>query len=229
MRMRALVFLALSILVPLHARGADVFGNGVVTNSAIIGGGGVTFNANNAWAIPFETQLSNLADRTLQGAWVLVGGETTAVTFSVSIFDDAGTNAGPTGSALASGSLSIGAGAPIDWRFVTFSSSVVLAASDSFYVSVSESVPSTNFQWAEPLVNTSYSNLGSGSQYRITGGNESTAFPYRRNGSTWTVNSNPVSVDSFGVQLVSVPEPSTVILSGTAVMALAFARRRKRS
>jgi hypothetical protein len=224
-RIRNVLLLSLWLILPSASHALEVFGNGINTNSANVGG--VTFNANNAWAIPFETRTSTLAERTLEGAWVLVGGETTAITFSVRIYDDAGTNAGPTGTALASGSLSIGAGAPIDWRFVTFSSPVVLAASDSFYVSVEEGSALTGFTWAEPLLNTTYSNLGSGSAYQITGGNEATAFPWRRSGSTWVVNNNPVSTDSFGVQLV--PEPSTMLLSGTAVVALAFAKRRKRS
>ncbi len=222
---RLLHALCLTIILPFGAQAADVFGNGNRSSNANTGGN--TFNANNAWAVPFTTGASNLADRTLQGAWVLVGGETNPVTFSVSIYDDLGTLQGPTGSPLASGSMSIGAGDPIAWRFVTFSSQVVLAGSDNFYVSVSESVPSTNFRWAYPTSPTTYSNLLSGSSYAITGGNEAAANVWRRSGTDWANSGFTVAANPFGVQLVSVPEPSTYLLAAIAT-AVVFASRRTR-
>jgi len=224
-RMRNLILLGMWLSIPSVSHALEVFGNGSLASSANTGGN--TFNANNAWAIPFTPGASSLDQRTLTGAWVLTGGETVAITFSVAIYDDAGTLAGPSGTALASGSLGLNANDPIAWRFVTFSTPVVLTASDNYYVSVEEPTASTNFVWAKPSTNPSYSNLSSGSSYQITGGSELAANVWRRSGVTWNDSLNTVTADNFGVQLV--PEPSTYVLSGIGVMTLAFIHRKKRA
>lgn len=209
------------------ALAVDVFGNGDLSstsNSSV-----ATFNANNAWALPFQTGASSLADRTIQGAWVLVGGQTSNVSYDVSIYTDSGTNQAPAAT-VATGTTSLNANAPTGWSFVTFSSPVTLNASANYYIAVEQASPNTGFTWSKPTTNTSYSALGSGSLYQITGGSEAGAYAWGRAGFSWIISANPVSVEQFGVRIVTVPEPSTYALGliSASVMGI-YARRRRNS
>lgn len=215
-------FIALAMLPEAHA--VDIFGNGDRGSTAYSTAN--DFNGQNAWAIPFTPGNSSLADRNLLGAWVLVGGNSEiAVSYEVKIYQDAGTNQGPTGTALASGSLNSLEGSEIGWNFVTFAVPVQLSANGKYYVSVEESTSLGGFAWAEPSAGT-YSNLGSGSDYSVTsGGSQNVWF---RTGTTWSSSVNPVINQPLGFQLVTVPEPSSYALAGIAAITMGhLARRRK--
>lgn len=225
---RFLLSFMLLIATTSGVSAVDVFGNGDLSSTA--NSGGNTFNANNAWALPFQTGASSAAQLTLQGAWVLVGGQTTNVSFDVSIYADAGTNQGPTGSVLATGSSTLISSDPLGWSFVTFNSPVTLNGSSNYYVAVEQATSGTGFSWYEPTTNPTFSNLGSGSAYQITGGVETNANTWRRSGGTWTDSLTAVSTNNFSVQLSTVPEPGTYALALISASVLGiYARRRRKS
>lgn len=224
-RMRNLILLGMWLSIPSVSHALEVFGNGNLADNANTSG--FSFNAHNAWAVPFTPGASNLDQRTLYGAHVLVGGDPVSRTFFVSIYADAGSGAGPTGSALVTKSLTLGAGAPVDWQLVTFDTPFVLTASANYYLAVEESSASTDFLWRSPTNSPAYSNLGSGSSYQITGGDPSAVTSYGRIGSTWSSSGSSMAATPLGLQLV--PEPSTYVLSGLGIIALALVRRKNRA
>jgi len=206
------------------AEAIDVFGNGDRTSDKNLGGYGYALN--DAWAVPFTTGNSTAEQRDLMGAWILAGGNTvTDVTVDVAIFADAGTNQGPTGSALATGSIYFPSGSLKAWRFVTFSSPSKLDADGNFYVSVAVSTGATSFVWAIPD-SYAYSDLGSGSDYSITSGG--TQNIWKRSGAAWSDAEFSVDTAPFGFQLVTVPEPSTYALAAIATLAMGIVSRRHR-
>lgn len=225
MARRSLIVISiLSLALTATASAVDVFGNGNRASNSNLGG--YSYNSNNAWAVPFTTGNSTAEQRDLLGAWILAGGNTTSgVTVDVKIFADAGTNQGPTGSAQATGSISLPSASPKEWIFVTFSAPFTLDANGKYYVSVAESTGTTSFVWAIPNSMT-YSNLGSGSDYSITSGG--TQNIWKRVGTTWSDAEFSVATAPFGFQLVSVPEPSTYALAAIATMAMGIVSRRHR-
>ncbi len=227
MSFRHLFFASIvSIALSATSEAVDIFGNGNRASNATSGAN--NFNGQNAWAIPFTPGNSSLADRNLLGAWVLVGGNAEiTVSYDVKIYADAGTNQGPTGVALATGTRTSLSGSPLGWNFVTFAVPVQLTANGNYYVSVEEATGLGGFAWAEPTVNPTYTNLGSGSAYALTvGGSQNLWF---RTGSTWTASVNPVTALPLGVQLVTVPEPSTILLGGISCVTIAGIARRRRN
>lgn len=226
-RTQAFALLAvLAFCVPSYSLEVDVFGNGDLGSTD--GANGFTFNANNAYAIPFSTGSTSLELRELAGAKVLVGEETNAVTFQVAIFADAGVNEGPTGTALASGSLALGSNAPLGWQSVSFTSSVQLSQSANYYIAVLESSAFTGFRWREPTTSNGYSDLSSGADYSITAVATQPQEVWRRNGTTWVASTSSVATESLGFRLVAVPEPSTYALASIAATAFGLTARRKR-
>ncbi|MBI1321933.1 PEP-CTERM sorting domain-containing protein [bacterium] len=223
--LRSFVFVSiLTLTMTATAGAADVFGNGDLGTSANLGG--YSYAANDAWAVPFTTGNSSPEQRNLLGAWILAGGNTVSdLTVDVEIFADSVTNQGPTGSALATGSISVVSGSLKEWRFVTFSAPSTLDANSNFYVSVAASTGTTSFVWAIPN-SMAYSNLGSGSDYSITTGG--TQNIWKRVGSTWSDAAFSVDTAPFGFQLVSVPEPSTYALTVIATLAMGIVSRRRR-
>lgn len=225
MTIRSLVFASIvSLAIPAFAQAVDVFGNG--NRASADNQGGYNYIANNAWAVPFTPGNSTAAERDLMGAWVLVGGNTEIeVTFDLAIFNDAGTNQGPTGSSIASGSLVMPAGSLVGWKFVPFAAPVSLATNGKYYVSVGEATGLGGFIWAIPQ-SMAYSNLGSGSDYALTTGG--TQNIWRRIGSTWSDADFSVATAPFGFQLVTVPEPSTIVLGAISLVTMASIARRRR-
>lgn len=225
MTIRSLVFASIvSLALPAFAEAVDIFGNGnrATSNNQ----GGYNYIVNNAWAVPFTPGNSSAADRNLMGAWVLVGGNNEIeVTFDLAIFNDAGTNQGPTGSSIASGSLVMPAGSLVGWKFVPFAAPVSLATNGKYYVSVGESTGLGGFIWAIPA-STAYSNLGSGSDYALTTGGSQDI--WQRTGSSWGNANFSVATAPFGFQLVTVPEPSTIVLGAISIVTLASIARRRR-
>lgn len=199
-----------------------VWGNGDINST--VSGGGFTFNANNRWAVPFTTGASTPAGQLqVNGAYVLVGDNSTAVNFSVGIY--ATTGGAPDETPLASGSISgfnPGTG-NLSWEYVAFGP-VTLTQSTTYYIAVSEPTSLTGFVWAKPNPNQLYSDLGSGSGY-TSSGNLYSDTPW------FHQTSNPVTSTSntFAVQLV--PEPSTYafLASGLCAAAVAAGRRRVRN
>lgn len=225
MRCKSLIFVSiLSLAMTATAGAVDVFGNGDRGSSSNLGG--YNYNSNNAWAVPFTPGNSSAEDRDLMGAWVLIGGNTEIeVTIDLAIYSDTGTNQGPTGSSLASGSLVVPAGSLVGWRFVTFAASVSLTANDNYYLSLEEPTGLGGFIWAAPS-SMAYTDLGSGSDYAITSGG--TQNIWKRVGSTWSDAEFSVATAGFGFQLVTVPEPSTYALATIATLALGAVSRRHR-
>lgn len=220
-RIPKLLLLSLWLILPSTSHGLEVFGNGNLADNTNTSG--FSFNAHNAWAIPFTPGASNLDQRTLTAAHVLVGGDSVSRTFSVAIYTDTGTNAAP-GTVLATGSLTLGAGAPVAWQQVTFVTPVTLTASANYYLAVEEATPSTEFLWRSPVNNQTYSNLGSGSSFQVTGGNPASVNVWGRIGTTWSDSGSSLVATPLGLQLV--PEPSTYVLSALGVMTLGFIRRK---
>ncbi|MBI1321934.1 PEP-CTERM sorting domain-containing protein [bacterium] len=225
-RCKSFIFVSiLSLAITATAGAVDVFGNGERGSNSNLGG--YNYNSNNAWAVPFTPGTSTPEERDLAGAWVLVGGNNEIeVTFDFAIYDDAGTNQGPTGSSLASGSLVMPAGSLVGWRFVTFISPVTLTANANYYVSLEESTGLGGFIWAAPL-SMAYSDLGSGSDYSITSGGIQNI--WKRVGTTWSDAAFSVDTAGFGFQLTTVPEPSNYALAGIAAITMGYLARRRKS
>ncbi len=231
MRMVSFPLMAFALLVPMQAKGLEqVFGNGnlVITTHQ----NGLTFGAHNAWAIPFTTGATSSTDQLkLTGVWVLVGGQSSA-TFSASIYADGGTLQGPSGGALATGTLS-NVSSAYDWRYVSFLSPITLVTSGRYYLSVELGSTFAGFNWAEPVdrtdplpvVSTTYTNLGSGSDYQITG-SPATSLIWQRIGSTWGASVDTVDSTPMGMQLQGVPEPSTWVMGLVGALGLAACRKR---
>ncbi len=225
MRWKSFIFVSiLSLAVSSTAGAVDVFGNGNRASNSNLGG--YNYIANNAWAVPFTPGASTAEERDLMGAWVLIGGNNEIeVTIDLAIYDDAGTNQGPTGPSLASGSLVVPAGSLVGWRFVTFVSPLSLTASDNYYLSLEEPTGLGGFIWAAPL-SMAYSDLLSGSDYAITTGG--TQNIWKRVGTSWNDATFSVDTAGFGFQLVTVPEPSTYALAAIATLAMGMVSRRHR-
>lgn len=226
-RCKSFLFVSiLSLAITATAGAVDVFGNGNRASNSNLGG--YNYIANNAWAVPFTPGTSTAEERDLMGAWVLIGGNNEIeVTIDLAIYDDAGTNQGPTGSSLTSGSLVVPAGSLVGWRFVTFAAPVSLNASDNYYLSLEEPTGLGGFIWAAPT-SMAYSDLGSGSDYAITSGG--TQNIWKRVGSTWSDAAFSVDTAVFGFQLVTtaIPEPSTYALATIGTLAFGIVSRRHR-
>jgi hypothetical protein len=207
-------------------KAVDVFGNGNRLSSTT--SASENFSVASGFALPFTTGTSLPAERALAGAWVLAGGNTEiAITFTVQIFADAGSNQGPTGAALATGSLNLPT-STMGWQYVEFTSPINLDANSNYYIAMIETTGLGDFLVGTPDDNPGYSNLGSGSDYALTSGGDVNLWALY--GSTWTDTTTALSDFPIGYQLVTaVPEPSTYALGAVAVMMLGgIARRRNK-
>lgn len=202
----------------------DVFGNGNRLSSTP--SSSEEFNVANGLAYSFTTGNSLPAERSLAGAWVLAGGNSSiSITFSVQIFADAGSNQGPTGSVLASGSLTLPTSST-GWKYVEFDSPISLDANSNYYFAMVKATGEDGFSWSSPDDNPGYSNLGSGSDYAVTSGGAANIWSLT--GSTWSNSDTAISDFPAGYQLVTaVPEPSTYALGAVAVMVLGGVARRR--
>lgn len=222
----AIATIVLMSLTPT-TKALEVFGNGGDRSQT---GTVVTFfgDPTNGLATPFTTGTSTDLNK-VQGIWVLVGNNTSsAAGFDVRIYDAQAANAGPTGTALATASASRDAGAGASWIFADFGTPVQLDPSSDYYVSLIKTSGTANqFGWYTPTASPDYSDLGSNSGYTLPFGVSATVFDSTNSGTSWNVGPL-VSASRFGFQVV--PEPSTYVLSGLAVGAIAvIAKRRKRS
>lgn len=206
----------------VHA--VDVFGNGGSRSGT--GTQTQTFGVTNGFAVPFRTGSLD-AMNLVGGVWVLVGDNvSSSAGFNVSIYSDAGTNQGPTGSAVGSASSSRPQGSGSSWILVNFASPLQLSQNSNYYLSlIKTSGTFSELGWTVPTASPAYSDLGSNSGYSLTSGGNVDVYSTTNSGSTWS-SFGAVSSTQFGFQIV--PEPSTYVLAAVATAALGLTVRRKR-
>lgn len=198
-----------------------------MTNTSFGANSGFTFGVHDTYDVPFSTGNSPLAQRTIEGEYVLVGGDCVGRAFNVANYTDIATNEG-LGTVVASKEVVFLDAAPVHWAHATFNSAAVLATNTNYYLVVQTtdrgSIP--DFTWRVATNTPTYSNLGSVSFYQITGGNPSTAnISARVRDDAWrNVGGTTVSVNSLGLQLL--PEPSTWAMGFIGAVTLFSCRKR---